>query len=353
MRNDGATTGLHIAFSSKAARHGRGKFFLLILAVLVSLAYSKLAAIAQQSSNTGQAGSPNAGSPQKGAKKRHAGGQAPSPSPSPSPSPALLPASMPSPIPNTVTYEIELGEMFERQNRLTDAEKAYAKALETATGTDRDNAKKHLENVFRKEKSFQEKYMTPSVEKANSGFWEFFFKLLAAILSLLVLWFLGKIIKLLGEQRGKNRLQIVDFIDATGEGSATALAEHMKNAIDQMQEYYKPRDRFRFGSFSSLLVVTAPSAEGSIELVTEVISSTAGKFVAFFKKGFFRPEYKISGMVQKTGAHYSCWVKLFRRDDTLCSWEKKFRWSECPELQEQLVFEVALKLREIADAHRD
>jgi hypothetical protein len=242
--------------------------------------------------------------------------------------------------------QIEIGQMYENQGRLADAEKAYAKALESASGTERETAKKRLGEVLAKEEGFKTKYFTPSFEKANSGVSQVLLGLLETLLLLVALWIGGKIVRHIGEHYGKNKLQIGQFVDATGEGGAVALTEVLKNAVERVQEYYKPRDRFRLGSFSSLILVDSPHAEELVELVTEVVSSTSGKLVSFFAKGFFRPQYTISGMVQKAGFRYSFWVKLVHRGSVIELWERKFRANECPESQEQLAFEVAMYLKD-------
>lgn len=66
--------------------------------------------------------------------------------------------------------QIEIGQMYEKQGRLSDAEKAYAKALESASGTERETAQKCLRDILAKEEGFQNKYFTPSLEKASQVF---------------------------------------------------------------------------------------------------------------------------------------------------------------------------------------
>jgi hypothetical protein len=250
-------------------------------------------------------------------------------------------------------HEIGLGETYEKQGRLADAEKAYTKALETATGADQQNARRHLQELFDKEDRVRTKYLAPSVEEATLGVWKSIVGTVETLLLLAALWLVAKVVRRLGERRGKNKVQIADFIDATGEGGGAAFAEQMRNAIEQVQEYYRARDRFRLGSFSALLVVSSPGPDDMVELAGELVSSPLGKFIAFFSSGFFRPRYKITGIVQKAGFHYSCRVKLFRRKEMFGSWERKFPADQCTELQEQLVFEVAMHLKEEVDANRD
>lgn len=177
--------------------------------------------------------------------------------------------------------------------------------------------------------------------------------LFETLLVLALVWVVGKIIRRLGEHYGKNKLQIGQFVDATGEGGAIAITEVLKNAVERVQEYYKPRDRFRLGSFSSLILVDSPQAEELVDLVTEVVSSTSGKIVSFFSKGLFRPQYTITGMVQKAGFRYSFWVKLLHKGSVIEVWERKFRANECPESQEQLAFEVAMYLKDWVELNGD
>jgi hypothetical protein len=254
--------------------------------------------------------------------------------------PTLI-AATPSEV-TPAAHQIEIGQTYENQDRLADAEKAYAKALESASGAEREMAKKCLSEVLTKEEGFRNKYVRPSLEEGKSGLRG----LAETFLLLAVLWIVGKMVRRVGEHFGKNKLQIGQFVDATGEGGAVALTEVLKNAVERVQEYYKPRDRFRLGSVSSLIIVDTPHAEELVELVTEVVSSTSGKLVSFFTKGFFRPQYTISGMVQKSGFRYSFWIKLVHKGSVIEIWEQKFRANECPESPEQLAFEVAMYLKD-------
>jgi hypothetical protein len=251
-----------------------------------------------------------------------------------------------SPETTAATRQIEIGQIYENQGRLADAEKAYAKALESASGTEREVAKKCLREVLAKEEGLQNKYFSPSLEKASSGVWQGLLALIETILLLVGLWIVGKLASRIGGRFGKNKLQIGDFVDATGEGAALALTEVLKNAVERVQEYYKPRDRFRLGSFSSLILVDTPRADELVELVTEVVSSTSGKLVSFFTKRFFKPQYTITGMVQKAGFRYSFWVKLMYKGAVVELWERKVGRQDCPESQEQLAFEVAMYLKD-------
>jgi hypothetical protein len=254
---------------------------------------------------------------------------------------------------SSAANEISLGEIYEQQDRLTDAEKAYAKALETATGTDRQSAQAHLKTVFEKEKLLRIKYLGPSLEEASLTVWKTIVSGLEWLLLVLVIWLTTKAIRRIGEHRGRNKVQVADFIDATGESGAAAFAEQMRNALAQVQEYFRARDPLRLSSFSSLLMVSSPRPEDMVELASGIVSSPLGKLITFFTTGLFRPHYKITGMVQKTGFQYSCWVKLYHKELLFGSWERQFASKQCTELQEQLAFEVAMYLKEEVDANRD
>src|ERR1700683_480398 len=55
------------------------------------------------------------------------------------------PAGAPGKPATAAANEIEIGKVFEEAGRLDDAEKAYSKALETATGAEREEARNRLE----------------------------------------------------------------------------------------------------------------------------------------------------------------------------------------------------------------
>jgi hypothetical protein len=268
------------------------------------------------------------------------------------PSSSLNPASEP----NTQTAtpaarEIEIGDIFEHQQRLVEAQKAYEKALETASGTEHEDAKKRLEKLLAREDGVKNRYVSPSLEKLRSSMAVVLLDVFKTLLAVVSLWFLSWIFKYFSKYWGRKKLQIGGFVDATGKGAGLAVAEVLKNSIEQVQDYYRPRDRFRFGSFNALIVVDSPDSEQLVGLVTEMVSGGAGKLLDFISKALFRPRYHLSGMVQQVGFRYGLLIRLVEKGITIQVWEKKADMEDLPESQEDLAFDVAMYVKERVESH--
>jgi hypothetical protein len=249
--------------------------------------------------------------------------------------------------------EIEIGKMFEAEDRLDDAEKAYSKALEKATGPEREEAKKCLEAVLKKKQSFWVKYCDPWIEKFQTSLTDILFGVVGALLTLLLFWFLKWLVGYLGRSWGKNRLRIGEFTDATSARTGLALAEILKDVVEEVQEYYRPRDRFRFGAFSSLILVDSPGSSELMELVAEVIPGESNKILDFVSKGYRKPHYLITGMVQEAGLQYRLLVKLLRKDATIQVWDVTVPSTNLHQTQGDLALDVVLYLKGVVEANAE
>jgi hypothetical protein len=249
--------------------------------------------------------------------------------------------------------QIELGKMFEEKDRLDDAEKAYSKALETATGAERDEAKNRLEAVMKRKRGVWTKYVEPGIEKFETSLSDIVFGIIAAVLVLLAFWLLKRLVAYLGQSWGKSRLQIGEFTDATAEHTGLAIAEVLKEVVEEVQEYYRPRDRFRFGSFSSLIVVDSPGSSELMEVVADVIPGDGNKILAFITKGYRKPHYLIKGLVQEAGLQYRLLVKLMRKGATIQVWDVTVPATSLHQAQGDLALDVVLHLKGVVEANAE
>jgi hypothetical protein len=247
--------------------------------------------------------------------------------------------------------EIDIGKIFEKEGRLDDAEKAYSKALETAICPERDEARQRLQTVLKEKHSVWIKYLDPWVEKFQSSLSDIVFGIFAVLLTLLLFWFLKRFVGYLGRSWGKDKLQIGEFIDATPGHTSLAIAEILKDVVEEVQEYYKPRDRFRFGSFNSLIVVDSPGSSELMEVVAEVIPGESNKILTFVSKGYCKPHYLITGMVQEAGLQYRLLVKLSRKGATIRVWDVTVPAANLHQTQGDLALDVVLQLKEVVEAN--
>jgi hypothetical protein len=247
--------------------------------------------------------------------------------------------------------EIEIGKMFEEEERLDDSEKAYSKALETATGTEREEAKTRLEAILKRKNGLWVKHVEPGIDKFKTSLSDIVFGIIAAVLAILGFWILKRLVAYLGQSWGKSRLQIGEFTDATTGHTGLAIAEVLKEVVEEVQEYYRPRDRFRFGSFSSLIVVDSPESSELMEVVADVIPGDANKVLEFVTKGYRKPHYLIKGLVQEAGLQYRLLVKLVRKGATIQVWDVTVAAANLHEAQGDLALDVVLHLKGVVEAN--
>lgn len=263
------------------------------------------------------------------------------------------PASNGSKPATAAANEIEIGKIFEEQDRLDDAERAYSKALETAVGTERDEARSRLDRVLKKKHGTWVKYVEPEVEKFQNSLSDIVFGIIAALLALLAFWLLKRLVSSLGQSWGKNRLQIGEFTDATSGHAGLAIAETLKDVVEEVQEYYRPRDRFRFGSFSSLILVESPGSSELMAVVADVIPGESNKILTFLTKGYRKPHYLIKGLVQEAGLQHRLLVRLLRRDVTIQVWDVTVASANLHRTQGDLALAVVLYLKGVVEANAE
>jgi hypothetical protein len=251
--------------------------------------------------------------------------------------------------PTAAGREIEIGCIFEQQDRLDDAEKAYAKALETATGPEREDARRHLEKLLARKQGIRTKYLDPWLEKFGTSFSQILFGVLGAILVLFVLRVLKLVLKPVGRLRGRRKLRIGDFVDATESHASLALAEIMKVVVEEVKLYYKPRDRFLGSAFGSLVVLDSSGSEELVEIAAEVVPGGWSKLLNFITKAISTPEYLITGIVQKAGSQFSLLVKLVRNGATMRTWQLAVPASQLSRSQDDLALDVAMYLKEVVE----
>src|SRR5258708_6523351 len=264
-----------------------------------------------------------------------------------------VPAADASKPATSAANEIEIGKMFEEEDRLDDAEKAYSKALETATGAERDEARDRLEGVLKRKRGVWTKYVGPWIEKFETSLSDIVFGVIAGLLTLLAFWLLKRLVGYFGQSWGKNRLQIGEFTDATSGHTALAIGDVLKDGVEEVQEYYRPRDRFRFGSLSSLILVDSPGSSELMEVVADVIPGDSNKILTFVSKGYRKPHYLITGLVQEAGSQYRLLLKLMRKGATIRVWDVTVPATSLHQTQGDLALDVVLHLKGVVEANAE
>ena len=268
------------------------------------------------------------------------------------PQPSMPPLTIPTPTPS-VQGEIDLGEELEKEGLDSEAEKAYEKAFEDATPAEMPSVRQHLQALAQKKKSFKEKYarsswddLLLSTQKASVGVFEALLLALLVVISRPLLkkapWYLQQ-----------STVEIADFIDGAGDGAATAFREHMRRAVEQVREFYKPRSVLHFAVGGSLILLVGPPSEGIFDIASEVVPGPVSKAFLMLRMNFSAPRYKITGVVHRCGMHYAFLVRFSDGDEIVKVWEIESQAFNGIWNQQQLAYQVALRLKEYIDDRRN
>lgn len=246
-----------------------------------------------------------------------------------------------------------VGHLYEDQKNWAAAEAAYAKALEVASSQDRAAAERDLQRVLAKKETLWDGYVAPFASRLYDQIESWFTTLVTTVPVLALVWVVLLFARKVGARRGKNKLLIGTFVDATRVDAGIVFAEILKNAIERVQEYYRPRDRFRFGAGSSMTLVESPEPGPLVELISEIVSAETGKVWAVIRKSYFRPQYRIAGTFQRIHGQYRVWLRLADSREIVGTWDRGYGAGQYGGGQEQLAFEVAMFVKDQVQTHGD
>jgi hypothetical protein len=251
---------------------------------------------------------------------------------------------------SSFTNHSRLGHLYEARHEWDAAQAAYAKALEAAGAHERAAAEADLQRVLEKKDTLWDGHIAPFARHvADSAETALTAAVSTAVIGvvLVLLWVAVRLIgSRIGTYRGRNKLLIGDFVNATRVDAGNVFADVMRNAIERVQEYYRPRDRFRFGAVSSMILVVSPEPAPMAELISAVVSAESGKVWTIVWRSFFKPQYRIDGTFQCVQRRYHVWLRLRDPGGIVATWDRQYDARDFGGGQEQLAFEIAMFLKD-------
>jgi hypothetical protein len=241
--------------------------------------------------------------------------------------------------------QLALGEMYEDNYQLSEAEAAYTKALDSESAPIRQKAFESLRRVVGKRNSFKQRYFTSPVASLMERGAAFVFTALPAALIILVVWWLaGKY----GKKTGKGKVEIVPFTDSTKEKLGENFTKIFEFVLGIMHLHYKARGPIR--GLANLPVLARSQQADIAEFVESAAPAGIGKALAWATKRLHQPEYSVYGSVQTDGAALTVLVILERTGETLGSWSESTAMPtgggpSLLEVEEGLAYEVLIFLK--------
>jgi hypothetical protein len=235
--------------------------------------------------------------------------------------------------------ELRLADMYERLGRLGDAETLYGKVITTGTPDMRVEALQKIRKVIEQREGLYEKHVRPIGPPI--------LKTLAAAIGLFILiQLLRPPLRWYGRRKHRNSLAISGFgkDNSVNQGG---FGDVLAGMHDSLARHFQPRDVIRSPKMPAL--VQSQSAE-----IFELLSGVNVSLVPFAKwmsTIVHQPAYRITGSVESTSWHINVRARLVHLGTTIAQWNRTFPLYYRFEREQDLAYEILLRLKEYVDAH--
>jgi tetratricopeptide (TPR) repeat protein len=247
---------------------------------------------------------------------------------------------------NPVEAQLAIGQLYENNGQLKEAETAYTKALDSDSTTVKNKASESLRRVINRNNSYRQKYFTsPLTAVLENGATIVITALLAMALIGAMAWVTSQY----GKRAGRGKVEFVAFTDSTKDKVGANFVSIFEFVLGMMRFHFKDRGAMR-GLLN--LPVLARSQQAAIaEFAESTTPAGFGKAIAWATKGLHQAEYSVQGSVQSDGAALTVIVILRQYDDTVGTWSEIIALpvvaggTSLLELQQRLAYKVLTFLR--------
>jgi len=232
--------------------------------------------------------------------------------------------------------QLRLGEKYENEGRLVEAEASYAKALESGSPTVRAEALRKIARIIERRETLYEQHLRPLWGPAAKTLIT-----LVGLFSLLAL--LQPLVKSLGRLRHRHSLGVSGFGTADQPGFGAALtAMH-----ELMEVHFRPRGVIPSPKMPAL--IQSQSAQ-----ISELVSSVNPSLIPFAKwiaAVWYQPAYRIAGNVDSTLWSTKVYATLTHSGNTIGRWSRVVAGRDWHVEEENLAYEILIRLKEHVDAN--
>jgi hypothetical protein len=219
--------------------------------------------------------------------------------------------------------QLKLGEMYEHAGRGELAESAYRKAVDTASGTERDIALHHLERVLNGW-GFYELWMQKRRDLVIS---------VALVCLILVVWLLW---------RRKRRLRIYPL---EVPNDAKIPAGHLERVTEYLVGAMRYHDAKAGPIGPSKLPHVWPGFSQNLgTALKELVPGKSSGFMTLLLEWLFRPEFTLRGTLA-TGNPYSYIVLTLSRGGKPLTWEKSVLLCDAHDALKDMVYAALLHIK--------
>jgi len=258
----------------------------------------------------------------------------------------------------TAKDQNKIGKLYEDSDQLKEAEAAYKEGLKSQSAETRKDALDGLDRVIKKKKedaSRNDYLWKPLKTGVLDIIWNplktFLTTAIPFILTFgtlgLLFWWAWKWADKKGIEKGKNKLGIEQFADATERKIGGNFEKAFEAMLGKMHNHYRPRNLIRG---NATLPIFVRSQETKLtEIAEAVIPQGWGKVFSWIMNKTLKSEFLIQGSVQEDGTSFGVLVILSRNGRILQSWSKQIPIggaTSSVDSQKDLAFEVLSYLKE-------
>jgi hypothetical protein len=237
--------------------------------------------------------------------------------------------------------QLRLGATYEELGRWSDAQAAYKSVLETGPPVMQKIAQERLRSIAEHQEGMWERYVQPVLTAGGVAV----VTVLGAVLLYVVL---GPPVGCLGRRRGRHRLVIGSFVSSTSESRiGSNFTEVMAAMHERMEAHFRPR--IGIGDPKLPALVNSQSAE-LVELIG-TLNAPAVPLLKWFAQKLNQPAYHISGFVASARTEVRVFAKLEHGGNTVGRWNKTVHVRDWFRSEQDLAYEILLRLKEYVDDH--
>ncbi len=237
--------------------------------------------------------------------------------------------------------QLRLGEVFEDEGRLAEAEAAYVKVIESGPPAMRVEALRRIRHAVEQRESLYEKYLVPAGDAIVTA-------LVYIVLVVLVVVICRRPMNAIGQRRGRHALTICAFAHSSGPLTVGATFTDVVEAMhERMALHFQKRTVLR----NSTLPALAQSQSAQITEMVAAVSAPAVPFLHWLLKLLYQPAYQLSGSIESTTLHVNVLATLEHSGTTVERWSRSFPMNDWFVGQQDLAYEILLRLKEYVDGH--
>jgi hypothetical protein len=237
-----------------------------------------------------------------------------------------------------------LGEIYEREGRLTDAELAYTKALQDGPPAMRAEALRRLHAVVERRRGISQTYLAP-IAPAWAAFVT---AALALAFALLLVTALRYPLDAFGRWRGRDTLTILAFTQSSG---AEAIGGTLTGVLEAMHERMAVHFRQRAALSNRPVPALAQSQSAELVALVSTVGAPAVPFVSWLVRRFRQPAYRVSGSVGSTALYVNVLARLEHAGATVARWNRTIPVDDWFTREQDLAYDILLTLKAYVDGH--